>query len=124
MLKRLRKLIAGLFGLCDLKKPFDPARFVREAHGIIPGGMYAGITDIGNPDLPWETSKDEHGCCPACFKGTMVFLYQKHETDDSVIDAFYKIRCLECGYVHDTGVRLHKDVNADTVTGGDILKAR
>ena len=127
MLKKSRNFITGLFSLCDLKKPFDPERFVKEAHGIIPGGMYAGITTIpGDPELPWEEAEgnlsisDLYGSCPACPSGTLKALYQKIEWDDPVIDAYYKIKCAECGYLHDTGARLKKGAIIDTAKTATI----
>ena len=69
----------------------------KSLQGMVPGGMYSGISFIpGNPVGDWLVG-EKYDICPACGKGHLFYYWQ---------DKYYKLRCDTCGYLHDTGEKL------------------
>ena len=91
--------IAYLFIISTDKKSGKqyPIMGAKEMAGIFPGGMYNGIMFIPGDPLGEWTKTEKYESCPACSKGNLFYYWQ---------DEYYKLKCDECGYLHDTGEKL------------------
>ena len=72
----------------------------KSLQGMVPGGMYSGISFTpGDPLGDWSIG-ERYDICPACEKGDLFYYWQ---------DKYYKLKCNNCGYLHDTGEKLSQE---------------
>ena len=91
--------------------------------GIVPGGMYAGITQIpGDVNGEWVKGDSDsmESACPACKEGVLFDYWQGQ---------YYKTKCESCGYLHDTGMKLtdqeaeiiHRIGTSESIIATDVV---